>query len=182
MGVLDGSGLDPQQLCADGHGGLPRQRASEPMNSVLSFSTPIGVMTAAVPQAKTSAISPEATPSRHSSRVILRSVTFAAHVLGDLDHGGAGDALQDGAAQRGGDERAVLHHEEDVHAAELLDPLVVELVQEEDLVAALGLGLLLGDQRRGVVAAALGGAGAAAAGAGVFAGEPDGHGLEPPPK
>ena len=45
----------------------PAFASSEPMNSVSSLSTPIGVITAAVPQAKTSAISPEATPSRHSS-------------------------------------------------------------------------------------------------------------------
>ena len=38
-------------------------------------SSPTGVTTAAVPQAKTSVISPEATPSRHSSRENFRSST-----------------------------------------------------------------------------------------------------------
>ncbi|MCY1373854.1 hypothetical protein D9M69_611520 [compost metagenome] len=53
----------------------PAFASSAPMNSVSSLRTPIGVITAAVPQAKTSAMSPEATPSRHSSSVILRSAT-----------------------------------------------------------------------------------------------------------
>ena len=60
-----------------------------------------------------------------------------------------------------GDQRAVLHHEEDVHAAQFLNRVVIELVQEEHLLAAVGLGFLLRDQRRGVVAAALAGAGSA---------------------
>ncbi|MDI2023836.1 hypothetical protein PJL18_04384 [Paenarthrobacter nicotinovorans] len=53
----------------------PAFASSAPMDSVASLRTPIGVITAAVPQAKTSVISPDATPSRHSSRVIFRSVT-----------------------------------------------------------------------------------------------------------
>ena len=40
------------------------------------FSVPTGVTTAAVPQAKTSVISPLATPSRHSSIENLRSSTW----------------------------------------------------------------------------------------------------------
>ena len=59
MGVLGAAVLDVEQLLADRHGGLAPV-SPEPMNSLSSLSTPIGVITAAVPQAKTSVISPDA--------------------------------------------------------------------------------------------------------------------------
>ena len=46
-----------------------------PTEKSLPFSSPMGVTTAAVPQAKASAISPDATPSLHSSMDTLRSST-----------------------------------------------------------------------------------------------------------
>ena len=85
----------------------------------------------------------------------------------------AGDAGQDGAAERRGQHRAVVEHEEDVHAAELLDPAPFGGVEEDDLVAAVLDRLGLGDEARGVIAAAFGGAGAAGRGAGVVGREPD---------
>ena len=63
---------------------------------------PTGVMTAAVPQANTSVISPEALPSRHSSMLILRSSRGDAEVGGELEQGVAGDAGQQRAGERGG--------------------------------------------------------------------------------
>ena len=101
-----------------------------------------------------------------------------AHVPAELEDRGAGDALEDRAGERRGDEAAVGVHEEHVHAAELLDRVVVVLVEEHDLVGALRRGLQLGQQRGGVVAAGLGRAHAALAGAGVVTRDPDGHRLE----
>ena len=60
MGVLHGPGLDAEQLSRMAMVVSPALASSEPMNSVSSLSTPIGVITAAVPQAKTSVISPDA--------------------------------------------------------------------------------------------------------------------------
>ena len=71
-----------------------------------------------------------------------------------------------------GDDAAVGVDEVHVHAAELLDVPQLLVVEEDDLVAALCRGLLLGDEGRRVVAAGLGRAHAAAAGAGVVGGEP----------
>ena len=45
----------------------------------------------------------------------------------------------------GVDQRAVVEHEEDVHAAEFLDPLALGGVEEDDLVAAVLDGFGLGD-------------------------------------
>ena len=108
--------------------------------------------TAAVPQANTSVISPQATPSRHSSMENLRSSTSVPGLLGELDDRRAGDALQDRAGLRG-DDVAVGVDEVHVHPAELLDVRALGGVEEDHLVAALGDRLLLGDQRAGVVAA-----------------------------
>ena len=69
--------------------------------------------------------------------------------------------------------RAVVEDEEDVHAAELLDPPAFGGVEEDDLVAAVPDRLGLGDEARGVIAAAFGGARAAGRGAGVVVREPD---------
>src|SRR6478735_8241178 len=101
----------------------------------------------------------------------LPLLDLVTHLASELDDAGAGDALEDGAGL-GGDDVAVGVHEVHVHAAELLDVLALLAVEEDDLVAAVGGRLLLGDQRAGVVAARLGRAHAAATGAGVLLGEP----------
>ena len=61
----------------------------------------------------------------------------------------------------GRDHRAVGVHEEHVHAAELVDVLVLDRVEEDHLVAAVLGRLLLRQQAGRVVAAALGRARAA---------------------
>lgn len=75
--------------------------------------------------------------------------------------------------------RAVLLgvHEVEVHAAELLDPLVLDRVEVGDLGAAVGGGLGLGEEGSGVVAAGLGVAHAAGDGADAVLREPDGDRL-----
>ncbi len=87
----------------------------------------------------------------------------------------AGDALEDAAGQRRGDQAAVAHHQEHVHAAQLFQVLALDRVQEQHLRAALRLRLLLRQQRGGVVAAALGRAGAALGRARIVGGQPDRH-------
>ena len=72
----------------------------------------------------------------------------------------------------GVDHRAVVEHEEDVHAAQFLDPAALDRVEEHDLVAAVPGRLGLGEQAGGIVAAALGGAGAARRGARVVLARP----------
>src|SRR6478609_1079391 len=104
-----------------------------------------------------------------------------AEVGGEGEQGGAGDAGEQGAGELGGDDGGVLALAEDeveVHAAHLLDPLVLGGGEPNHLVAALGGGLGLGDQGGRVVAGALGGAGAAGRGADVVLGEPDRDGLD----
>ncbi len=108
----------------------------------------------------------------------LPLLDLVALLLGQLDDRRAGDALEDGAGL-GGDDVAVGVDEVHVHPAELLDVLPLGDVEEDHLVAAVGGGLLLRDQRAGVVAAGLGRAHAAAAGAGVVLGEPQGERLDP---
>ena len=90
----------------------------------------------------------------------------------------AGDALEDRAGQLGRDDAPVLHDEEEVHPAELLDVGVRRGVEEDDLVAAVLDRLGLAGEAGGVVAAALGRAGAALAGARVVGRDPERHGLE----
>ena len=58
---------------------------------------------------------------------------------------------------------AVVEDEEDVHAAQFLDPAALDRVEEDDLVAAVADRLGLGDQAGRIIAAAFGGAGAAGA-------------------
>jgi hypothetical protein len=101
------------------------------------LSRPTGVTTAAVPQAKTSVISPDSTPVRHSSMSTRRSSTVEALLLGQLEDRGPRDALEDRAGELGGDERAVGVDEEEVHPAELLDPASLDGVEEDHLVAAV---------------------------------------------
>ena len=88
----------------------------------------------------------------------------------------AGDAGQDRAGQRGRRHAAVVEHEEDVHAAQFLDPAALGRVEEDHLVAAVADRLGLREQAGRIVAAALGGAGAALRGAGVLLADPDRHG------
>ena len=79
----------------------------------------------------------------------------------------AGDAGQDGAGQLRGDD-GVPDLEHDVHRADFLDVFALHAVQPEHLGIALELGLVAGAVAGGVVAAALGVAGAAADGADVL--------------
>ncbi len=101
-----------------------------------------------------------------------------AEVPGDLEEGVAGDALQDGAGERRGDDPVAVD-EGDVHAAALLDLGAGDRVEVDDLVAAVCGGLGLRQQGRGVVAAGLGVAGAARDRADVVLGDPDGDRLHP---
>jgi hypothetical protein len=96
-------------------------------------------------------MSPEATPSRHSS-IETAPLDLVAAVGGELQDRVARDALEDRVGLRR-DDRAVLVDEDDVHAAELFD--VAVLVEEDDLVAALLVRLGLRQQAGGVVAAGL---------------------------
>ena len=92
----------------------------------------------------------------------------------DGEHGVPGDAGEDGALAGGGPDFAVdLEH--DVHAADFLDVLALLAVQPQNLAVAHGLGLLLADHGAGVVAAALGKAGAALDGADVLILDEDLH-------
>src|SRR5699024_5164018 len=90
------------------------------------------------------------------------------------DAGAAGDAGQHGAGELGGDHFAV-HLEHDVHGAHFLDVLALHAVQPQDLGIALLLGPLAGADGGGVVAAALGVAGAAADGADILILHIDAH-------
>ena len=122
-------------------------------------------MTAAVPQAKISTMSPLAAPSFHSWIGIRRSSGSRPISLASARTERAGDALEDRAGELGRDQPVVLRHEEQVHPAELLDVGVRRGVEEDGLVAAVLDALELAGEAGGVVAAALGGAGAAVAGA-----------------
>src|SRR5690606_29887492 len=71
------------------------------------------------------------------------------------------------------DERSVLVDENDVHAAEFLDVLALARVEKEHLVAPVVVGLLLSEQRRGVVTAGLGCTGTTVGRTGVLRRQPD---------
>ena len=90
------------QLCCDRAGLVELMIASPPSQA----SRPIGVMTAAVPQAKTSVISP-----RRSRRATRRSTRGArpgvAAVGGDLEQRRAGHPLEDRAGRGRGDDLSV---------------------------------------------------------------------------
>ena len=94
-----------------------------------------------------------------------------------LQDGVAGDAGQDGAVELGGDDGAI-DLEEDVHGADFLDVLALHAVQPQNLGVTGVVGLLLGDQGSGVVAAGLGIAHAAADSADVLILDPDAHGSQ----
>ena len=69
---------------------------------------------------------------------LVDRITFLANgdplVTGERDQAVAGDAGQDRAGQRRRDQRAIVEDEEDVHAAQLLDPALLGRVEEHDLV------------------------------------------------
>ena len=75
----------------------------------------------------------------------------------------------------GVEQRAVLEHEEHVHAAEFLDVAALDRIEEDHLVAAVLDRLGLRAQAGGVIAAAFDGAGAADRGARVILRHPDRH-------
>ena len=68
-------------------------------------------------------------------------------LLGQFEDRAAGDAGQDRAGQCRGDQSAVLHHEEDIHPAELIDIRVRGGVEEDGLVAAVLCALDLTGER-----------------------------------
>ena len=178
MGVLDGSGLDAQKLLANGHGGIPGLCVLGADEPLASLSTPIGVITAAVPQAKTSVISPEATPSRHSSRVILRSVTSRPMSLATW--------LTDirVAPSRMVPLRAGVTRERSFMTKKTFMPpssstaSSLKWARNSTCLQPFASASCWCDQGSCVVAAALGCTGSAATCTGVFAGDPDGDGLE----
>src|SRR5205085_1278046 len=101
-----------------------------------------------------------------------------AFAAGERDDRIPGDARQDRAEGRCR-HRAIVEDEEDVHAAELLDPAMLGSVEEHDLIAALLDRLGLGEQAGGVIAAAFGRAGAPFGRASVSVAEPHGDSLGP---
>ena len=94
------------------------------------------------------------------------------------DDGAASAALEDRPGQARCAHGPVGVDDHEVHAAELLDVLLRDVVEEADLVAALRVGLLLGKQGGGVVASGLGRPGPSAPGTVVLGGHPDGDGLQ----
>src|SRR5690554_2246781 len=98
-------------------------------------------------------------------------------VPGQGQHRVPGPPLEDGVGEARGGDAAILEDEEEVHAAQLLDPLVLGGVEEGHLAPAVVAGLLLGGLGGSIVAAALGETGTARGGALVVAGEPDGDRL-----
>src|ERR1700720_721830 len=97
-----------------------------------------------------------------------------AGILRERDDRIAGDARQD-RAERRRQQRTVVEHEEDVHAAEFLDVAALDRIEENDLIAAVINGLGLRTQARGVIAAAFDGAGAADRSARVVLRHPNRH-------
>jgi len=117
----------------------------------LGLTLPIGVSTAAVPQAKVSLSRPAGgilAPFAENVRLLANRDAFA---LRHGDDRGARDAGQDRAADRWRLHRAVVEHEEDVHAAELLDPAPLDGVDKHHLLAAVLGGLQLRQQAGRVV-------------------------------
>src|SRR5947207_11792696 len=89
----------------------------------------------------------------------------------------ARDARQDCTGERRRHQRAVMHHEENVHAAEFLDPAMFGRIEEHDLIAAVLNGFGLRGQARRIIPAAFDGARAALGRAGVAVRHPHGHRL-----
>ena len=98
---------------------------------------------------------------------------FEAGLGGQGEKGVAGNAGQDVAVERRGEQLAGPRHDADVHAAQLLEPAVLGVVDEHDLVAAPVVGQLLGQEAGGVVAAALRLAGASVGDTAVMRLDPD---------
>src|SRR5580704_4283788 len=93
-------------------------------------------------------------------------------LAGQCENGVAGHAWQDGTGERRGEQRAVVHHEEDVHAAHLLHPATLHSVQEYHLIAALLVSLPLSGEAGGIIATALRGTCAAGGGTDVIVAHP----------
>jgi hypothetical protein len=135
-GVLGAAVLDVDQRLADLHGQVGRRRGGR--LAAVPLQLPTGVTTAAVPQAKISVISPLATPSRHSSIENLRSSTWWPSLP-------ASSMIEERVMPSrmvpvsGVTMRAVGEDEVHVHAAELLDVRPLLGVEEDHLVAALGV-------------------------------------------
>ena len=102
---------------------------------------------------------------------------LVAPVLQQLDAGTAGDAVQHGAVQVGGEDLAG-HLEHDVHGTDLLNVLAVHAVQPQHLAVTVGLSPVAGPQGGSVVAAGLGHTGAALDGADVLVLHIDLHGIQ----
>ena len=94
------------------------------------------------------------------------------------DDGAAGGALENRAGQTRGAHRPVGVNHHDVHAAELFEILLQDIVEKADLITTLYIGLPLRKQGGGVVTPGLGRTRASTAGTVVFSGDPDGDGLE----
>jgi len=99
-------------------------------------------------------------------------------VAQQADDGTAGGALKDRPGQTRRMHSPLGIDDHDVHAAELLDVLLRDVIEEANLVAALLVGLLLRKQGGGVVAPGLGRPCSSTSGSVVLGGHPDGDGLE----
>src|SRR5699024_3391993 len=103
---------------------------------------------------------------------------FESELRRELEQRTTGDAVEDRIAESRREQLAALRHEHEVHAAELVDVLVLLSVSEQHLLAPLGRGLIRRHQRGCVVAAALGEPGAAGASALELRRQPDAQRLD----
>ena len=99
-------------------------------------------------------------------------------VAQQADDGTAGGALKDRPGQTRRMHGPLGIDDHDVHATELLDVLLRDVIEEANLVAALLVGLLLRKQGGGVVAPGLGRSGSSASGTVVLGADPYGDGLK----
>src|SRR5450631_3000600 len=98
--------------------------------------------------------------ARHALTPLIDGDTTLLHreaeIACQLQDRGAGHSLEDGAGQLWRHDAAVAVHEEEIHPAELFNPLALHRIQERDLVAALGASLNLCSQTGRIVPATLG--------------------------
>lgn len=107
------------------------------------LSCPIGVTTAAVPQAilgQTSGAHAVA-PLVDGDLALGSRMTLAS---GKCDQRVAGDAFEDRAGQVRGDDGVVVEGKEQVQPAKLLDPPMLDDVQDDDLIATVVIGIANG--------------------------------------
>src|SRR5699024_1148558 len=95
-----------------------------------------------------------------------------------LEQRTTGDAVEDRVTESRREQLSALGHEHEVHAAELVDVLVLLGIGEEHLLAVVRGGLVGRHQRSGVVATALGEPGATGSGALELRRQPDAQGLD----